>query len=390
MKLFTLIFSFLLLSSISFSQEVKGTVTDENQEPIPGVSIIIDGTTTGTITDINGYFSLKVKETSFTLLFKYIGFSDYREKINIEAGEVKEMKVKLESQTELLDEYVVIGYGTAKKRDLTGSISTISSEAIMEVQTPSFESALQGQAPGLLVTQGSGMAGAGAVVRVRGIASISAGGDPLYVIDGIPITQDPFITGNSGAMNNNPLAAINPADIESVVVLKDAASTGIYGARGANGVILVTTKRAHNKGLKVDFSTRVGMTEPTAKPNMMNNTQYLQMYQEAWENDGGTGQAPLPGGISWEDARNTNTNWVDETTGKGIKQFYSLGLNYQKDWFSIYGNYTYDNSDSYLLGNKYIRNSGRINMDFVISKQLKATLSTSLSNGKNIRIQWLK
>ena len=386
-KRFTLLtfFAFFAFAGLQ-AQEVKGTVTDENKEPIPGVTIVIDGSTTGTISDIEGNYSLKVEVGTVSLIFSFIGYSSQELTVHIKEGESQTLNLSLEPDIEILDEMVVIGYGTAKKRDLTGSISTVSSDAIMEVQTPSFESSLQGQAPGLLVTQGSGLAGSASVVRVRGNASISAGGDPLYVIDGIPITQDPFLTGNSGAMNNNPLASINPADIESVTILKDAASTGIYGARGANGVILVTTKRAKNKGFSVNFSSRLGITEPTAKPNMLNNKEYLQLYQEAWENDGNSGQAPLPGGISWEDAENTNTNWVDETTQRGLKQFYSLGLNYKNNWFGIYGNYTYDNSESFLTANKYVRNSGRINMDFKISKKLSATISTSLSDGTNFRV----
>ena len=386
-KRFTLFtfFAFFTFANLQ-AQEVKGTITDENKEPIPGVTVVIDGSTAGTISDIEGNYSLKVEVGTVNLIFSFIGFTSQELTVHIKEGETQTLNLSLAPDIEILDEMVVIGYGTAKKRDLTGSISTVSSDAIMEVQTPSFESALQGQAPGLMVTQGSGLAGSTSIVRVRGNASISAGGDPLYVVDGIPITQDMFITGNSGAMNNNPLAAINPADIESVTILKDAASTGIYGARGANGVILVTTKRAKNKGFSVNFSTRLGMTEPVSKMNMLNSAEYLQMYQEAWENDGNTGQAPLRGGISWDDARITDTDWWDETTRRGFKQFYSLGVNFNKNWFAIYANYTYDNSESFLVGNKYVRNSGRINMDFKISKKLRATVSTSLSDGTNFRV----
>ena len=317
-KNFTLIFSLFISTIATYSQEVKGLVIDDNKDPVPGVSIIIEGTTKGTVTDINGHYSLKTSETSFTLVYNYIGFIDHEEKVNISIGEVKVIDVTMLTQTELLDEYVVVGYGTAKKRDVAGSISSVSSDAIMAVPTPSFEAALQGQASGVSVTQGSGLAGSSSIIRVRGISSISAGGDPLYVVDGVPITQDQFITGNSGGMNNNPLAAINPADIESVEILKDASATGIYGARGANGVILITTKRATSNGLSIDFSTRFALAEPTAKPNMLNSQQYLQMYQEAWENDGGAGRAVLPGGISWEDAENTNTDWVDQTIQKRL------------------------------------------------------------------------
>jgi len=386
-KKITIVFSFLLFSSmITFSQEVKGTIVDENKEPIPGVSIIIEGTTKGTISDINGYYSLKTDQTSFVLLYSYIGFTDYSETFSLSPGEIKEMNVSMTTETEMLEEYVVIGYGTAKKRDVAGSISSVSSDAIMAVPTPSFEASLQGQASGVSVTQGSGLAGSSSIIRVRGISSISASGDPLFVVDGVPISQDQFMTGNSGGMNNNPLAAINPSDIESIEILKDASATGIYGARGANGVILITTKRAKGNGLSVDFNTRFAIAEPSAKPNMLNSSEYLQMYQEAWENDGNAGQAVLPGGISWEDAQRTNTNWVDETIQTGFKQYYSLGLNYKKNKIGTYANFTYDGNESYLKGNSYNRISGRINFDWNVSEYLKVNLSTSLSSADNNRV----
>lgn len=386
-KRFTLFTFFIFFIAIGLqAQEVSGTITDENNAPIPGVSVIIEGTTTGTITDLDGNYTLKVEPGTVKLVFSFIGYTRQELTINIKEGETKPLNLSLEPEVEVLDEMVVIGYGTAKKRDLTGSISSVSSEAVMLVPTPSFEAGLQGQAAGVQVTQGSGLAGSSSVVRVRGIASISAGGDPLYVVDGIPITQNQFITGNSGAMNNNPLAAINPSDIESVEILKDAQAVGIYGARGANGVILVTTKRAKNKGFSIDFFTRVGASEPTAKPNLVNSSQYLQLYQEAWENDGGVGQAPLPNGISWEDAQKTNTNWVDEVTRTGFKQLYSLGAKYRTDKIGVYANYTFDDNESYLLGNGYTRNSGRINFDYYASDKFTLNLSTSLSHGLNNRV----
>jgi len=386
-KKLTLFISFICISSLAvIGQEVKGVVVDELREPIPGVSIIIEGTTKGTVTDINGTYSLKTTQTEFVLVYNFVGFADHREVISLKAGEIKVIDVTMKVEAELLDEYVIVGYGTAKKRDVAGSIASVTSEAIMAGPNPSFEAALQGQASGVSATQGSGMAGAGAVIRVRGISSISAGGDPLYVVDGIPITQDQFITGNSGGMNNNPLAAINPADIESIEVLKDASATGIYGARGANGVILITTKRAEAAGLSVDFSTRFAASQPTAKANMLNSQQYLQLYQEAWENDGHAGQAILPGNISWEDAQNTDTDWIDETTQTGFKQFYSLGLNYKKGGIGLYANGTYDGNESYLAGNSYNRLSGRINFDWRVSEKFILGLSTSLSSADNNRV----
>lgn len=386
-KKLTLFFSLLFISTLTvIGQEVKGVVVDELREPIPGVSIIIEGTSKGTVTDINGTYSLKTTQKEFVLVYNFIGYADHRENVLLKEGEVKVIDVTMEVQAELLDEYVIVGYGTAKKRDVAGSIASVTSEAIMAGPQPSFEAALQGQASGVSVTQGSGLAGSGSIIRVRGISSISAGGDPLYVVDGVPITQNQFITGNSGGMNNNPLAAINPSDIQSIEVLKDASATGIYGARGANGVVLITTKRANANGLSVDFSTRFAASQPTAKPNMLNTQQYLQLYQEAWENDGHAGQAILPGNISWEDAQNTNTNWVDETIQTGFKQLYTVGLNYKKNKIGTYANFTYDGNESYLKGNSYNRTSGRINFDYKINEMVSLGVSTSISSADNNRV----
>jgi len=252
--------------------------------------------------------------------------------------------------------------------------------------TPSFENAIQGKASGVQVITGSGLAGSGSVVRIRGIASVSAGGDPLYIVDGIPITQDYFGAGNRGAMNMNPLSTINPNDIESVEILKDAAATGIYGSRGSNGVILITTKRGKKKGLSYSFNTQVGFANPTARPNMLNATQYLQMYEEAWVNDGEVGTPVLPGEIAWDDAQNISTDWVDQTIGTGVKQQYDFGVGKGGEKSNFYAGISYSDNGSYLKGNSFQRLSGRFNGDLQITNKLKGSLSSSVSRGVNNRV----
>ena len=193
----------------------------------------------------------------------------------------------------------MVGYGVQKKREITGSIAKIESKDIGDRLSTSFESVLAGQAPGVSVTTGSGMAGSSSVVRVRGVASINASGDPLYVIDGIPITNDIFgLGGRTGGMNVNPLSSINTNEIESIEVLKDASATGIYGSRGANGVVIITTKKAKGNKLKLEFNTRQSISNPTKKVNMTNSAQWLQLYQEARENDGNTGVHTK---VAWRD-----------------------------------------------------------------------------------------
>jgi TonB-linked SusC/RagA family outer membrane protein len=382
----------------SYAQTITGIISDEEGNSLPGATVVVDGTTKGAFSDIDGKYTLANLEVGVNKIkFSFIGFTPQIKEVTLEEGETKTINVTLKSDAVLMDDVVVVGYGVQRKSEVTGSISTIDSKQIAEIPAPSFEAAIQGQAAGVQVSQGSGLAGSGSLIKVRGIASVSAGGDPLYVVDGIPITQDNFIRGNSGGMNNNPLASINPNDIESIEILKDAAATGIYGSRGANGVILITTKRAKKKGLSFDFTTRLGLSQPATLPDMMNSEEYLQMRQEAWENDGGTGYVWLPNYSSasdapdfrkraYEYAQGVNTDWVDQTIGTGVKQMYSIGAKKATDKYNAYASFSYDDNQSYLVGNSYERISGRLNADIKITKKLKAIISTSYARGTNDRV----
>jgi len=378
---------FLLSASALQAQTISGVVNDENGIPMPGVTVRIDGTTKGDATDLDGKYEINDAPVGEqVLIFSFIGYEEARETVNVPAtGSVtknRDMTVNSES----LEEFVVVGYGVQRKREVTGSIEKVTTKELTDIPTPSFEAGLQGKAAGVQVTQGSGLAGSASVVRVRGIASISAAGDPLYVVDGIPITQDYFLNGNRGAMNNNPLATINPNDIESVEILKDAAATGIYGSRGANGVILITTKSGSGTGWDFNLSTRHGVSLPTARPNMLNGGQWLQLYQEAWENDGNVGLAPLPGNRSWEQARQTDTDWVDETIGVGFKQSYNFSANYGTKKLKLFSSLGYDDNGSYLIGNSYVRSSFRTNATYKVNDKLDISANVSVSQGVNNRV----
>ncbi len=377
----------LFITVSAFSQNITGTVYDEKGQTMPGVTVRIEASTKGDASDMDGKYSIEnVAPGQYTLVFTFIGYKDLVQTVTMPATGNLTVNKNMEVDAEVLSEFVVVGYGVQRKREVTGSITTVKPKDITDIPAPSFEAALQGKAAGVQVTQGSGMAGSASVVRIRGIASISAGGDPLYVVDGIPITQDYFLNGNRGGMNTNPLATINPNDIESIDILKDAAATGIYGSRGANGVILITTKRGRNKGVKFDFSARLGTSHPTARPNMLNSSQYLQLYQEAWENDGNVGLAPLPGGVSWDDARKTDTDWVDETIGVGFKQAYNLGVSRGWDKVNAFFGVGYEDNGTFLIGNSYERTSFRTNIDWQLAKNLKLGFGTSLSRGVNNRV----
>jgi TonB-linked SusC/RagA family outer membrane protein len=395
---FSLAFLALTFFSVcSYAQTVTGKVYDSAKQTMPGVVVKDQQSGNGVSTDIDGNYTLSLTPGKHTLEFVLIGYLNQVREVTLAAGQKITLDVELPDDMKLSEEVVVVGYGVQRKRDVTGSITRIEGKELTQVPVPSFEAALQGRGAGIQVSQGSGLAGSGSLVRIRGISSISAGGDPLYVVDGIPITQNPFLRGNSGAMNSNPLTFLNPNDIESIEVLKDAAATGIYGSRGANGVVLITTKRGKQKGLSLDLNIRVGTSEAAAKPNMMTTDEYLQMRQEAWENDGGTGYVWLPSLSSasdspevreqkYKEAQGINTNWFDELTGVGIKQAYNIGINYVMDKAKLYASLSNDDNGSYIIGNRFLRNSARLNIDINLSKKLIYNVGGSYTQSMNQRV----
>ncbi len=386
-----------IAGGVAYAQTISGRVADSANQPLPGATAYINETSKGVFTDFDGNFSLKVTPGVYTLEVSFVGFLKQSRTIEVAAGQDVSVNFVLEEDAVFIDDVIVVGYGVQRKREVTGSIERVEGKTLTAMPTPSFEAALQGQAAGVQVSQSSGVAGAGSLIRVRGIASVSAGGDPLYVVDGIPITQDYFLRGNSGAFNNNPLSSLNPNDIESVEILKDAAATGIYGSRGANGVILITTKRGSQKGTQYEFSSRIGVGVPATLPNMLNSRDYLAIRQEAWENDGGTGYVWLPNyttanddaatrEAAYKEALQRNTNWVDETVGQGFKQMYNFGVRKGSKKYGMYAGVTYDDNGSFLLGNNFERISGRLNFDYNVSNELKLMFSGSLSRGTNNRV----
>jgi TonB-linked SusC/RagA family outer membrane protein len=387
----------ILLSTSGIAQTVSGKVYDNAKQTLPGVVVKDKQSGNGVATDIDGNYNLSLAAGKHTLEFVLIGYINQSKEITLTEGQKLTLDITMQEDEKMTEEVVVVGYGVQRKRDVTGSITRIDGKELTQVPVPSFEAALQGRGAGIQVSQGSGLAGSGSLVRIRGISSISAGGDPLYVVDGIPITQNPFLRGNSGAMNSNPLTFLNPNDIESIEVLKDAAATGIYGSRGANGVVLITTKRGKKQGLSLDLNVRLGTSQAAAKPNMMSTDEYLQMRQEAWENDGGTGYVWLPslsGALDspevreqkYKEAQKTDTDWFDELTGVGIKQSYNIGINYVMNKAKFYASLSNDDNGSYIIGNRFVRNSARINADFNIGNKLLYNAGGSFTQSVNNRV----
>ncbi len=375
----------VLTTSVVFAQNktITGKVTDSQQGTgIAGVTVSVKGTRTAVQTKADGTYSITVASNAQTLVFSSVGYSQQE----VAIGGSASVDVSLVVNNTSLNEVVVIGYGTQRRKEVTGAIAKVSGDKLNTIVAPSFEAALQGKAPGVQIVQGNGLAGSGSVIRIRGVGSISAGGDPLYVVDGIPIISDQFSRGNAGAMNQNPLASLNPSDIESIEILKDAGATGIYGSRGANGVILITTKRGKTGKMSFNYSTRLGAVTYAKRQEFANTSEWLQLRQEAWENDGKTGAADLPGGYTYATASQNNTDWWDLLTQVGFINEHNLSMSQGTNKLKTFANLSYSNNEGYIKTNSYQRLSARLNMDYKILDNLKVSLTSGYNRGTNKRV----
>lgn len=260
---------FLALTALA-QTPVSGKVIGEQNEGIPGVTVSVRGTTRGTTTDATGNFRLSASGTE-TLVFSYVGYTSQE----VPVGSQTDFSIRLAPDTRSLDE--VVGYGTVKKSDLTGSVSTIKAEAIKEMPVISVDQAIQARAAGVQVTQSSAALGGGISIRVRGANSINSGSEPLYVIDGFPVYPDNGAIGTGGnRQSTNAMATINPNEIESIEILKDASATSIYGSRGANGVVLITTRRGKEGQSRVDYEGSYSVQTIARNIDVLNGADYAR------------------------------------------------------------------------------------------------------------------
>ncbi|MCK5134940.1 MAG: TonB-dependent receptor [Bacteroidales bacterium] len=333
--------------------EIRGNVKDDSGETLIGVSISLKGTTTGTITDLDGNYVIEATDMNEVLVFSYVGYETIEEPIN---GRT-EINITMHVSAVAMDEVVVIGYGTKKQGDLIGSISVIKSEELEGIPVPTIDQALQGKATGVKVTQFSGAPGGGVVVRIRGIGTINDN-DPLYIVDGIP-TKDAFNT-------------LSPVDIESISILKDASAASIYGARAANGVILITTKKGGKGAPRFNYTTYTGVQSAVNLTEMTNRDQYVELYNEAAVADGRTiiDQAmvdTLP-----------DTDWWEEIFRPAIITNHHLTVSGGSEAtnYLISGNYF--KQDGIILNSGYDRYS--------IKTSINTALSKKISIGTNINL----
>jgi TonB-linked SusC/RagA family outer membrane protein len=334
---------------------IKGRVVDEKGVPLVGATISDFSTGKIVLTDFNGEYEITVLNSGISLSFSYVGFEDQTVKI---AGRLV-INITLKFAVNEMDELVVIGYGTIKQREATGSVSTIKATVLEKQPTQNPMQTLQGRVAGLLVTTTSGRPGANTQISIRGINSINSGNNPLYIIDGVPFDSTPLnqfdVTGLRSVGYQSPLNSINSSDIESISILKDADATSIYGSRGANGVILITTKRGgKNDEMNFDVNISTGVGEIASKMNLMNTKEYLDIRNRAFANDGYAPDAgSAPDLVLWD--QNHYTDWQDlligntalitngdiSFSGGSSKNRFSLAGNYRKET-TVYIGDSYD------------------------------------------------
>ncbi len=351
-------------------QQVKGVVTDASSgEPIIGANVVIEGTTTGTVTDVDGKFTLTVPAPGSVLVISFLGFNTERVVVNNEA----ELAVKLIADVTNLEEVVVVGYGTVKKKDLTGSVSSIQGDAIEGRQATQVSQALQGAMSGVMVTRNNNAPGASATIRIRGITTIGES-SPLVIVDGVPIDN---------------INDINPADVDNISVLKDAASASIYGSRAAAGVILITTKRAKSGEIGIQYNTEYGVEKPTTLPKYVDVVRYMQMVNELRWNDKNNDANEYP--LYTKDVidnywtlnaenpnKYPNTDWMGlMIKDNAPRQSHVLSITAGTKAVRTKASIGYDKTASLYSGKDFERVSARFNNDVTINKLLSASLDLS-------------
>jgi TonB-linked SusC/RagA family outer membrane protein len=356
--------------------KVTGNVTSEEDGlPVVGASVLVKGTTVGTVTDIDGNFTLtNVPSSAGTLVISFIGMQSQEVKIK------SNVKVVLKSDAEVLDEVVVTGYGVQRKASFTGAASIVGEEAIAKKNDANFVKVLEGSVPGVQMNNSTSMPGVWGSVYIRGRASLNSGTQPLYVIDGMPVNSDTDAMSTSDNNMVDPMSSINPADIESITVLKDAAATAIYGSRAANGVIVVTTKKGSEGKFNLNLDIKQGfvsmgnnnMDFANAEESMKLFTDGLTAYQ------GGDWQENYnylaDNYFGWD--RKTSTDWMDAITRKGYYQDYNLSAQGRNGNTGYYVSLGYLNTDGLIIGSDMERFSGRMNLD---SKFKWATIGVNTS-----------
>lgn len=398
--LFSVLFLAVGLSAAAQNITVKGTVTDaQTGDPVPGAGVVVSGTATGVVTDFDGTYSITIASDG-VLIFSSIGY----ETMQVPVQGKKNLNVELSPSAEFIDETIVVAYGTAKKSSYSGSATMVRSEELAQKPVSSVEQALQGKVAGLHVTTASGQPGAATTFRIRGTGSLNASSEPLYVIDGVATTSTSYSKNASDANTTTSiLSSINPQDIESITVLKDAAAASLYGSRAANGVVIITTKSGKAGQGHLNFNAAVGISAVPKQYKMASSTDYYKMvYNDYLDVANATGKdytwanAQTQGTFSWNPfnidnpfdangqlvsgAKNIiNTDWQNEVMKKGYSQDYNLSYSGGTDKINYFFSIGYFDQTGTTPSARYTRYSGKASIDAKLNSWLKGGMNVVFS-----------
>ena len=375
---------FLLQQVVAQNRTISGRVTDATTgEGVPGATVLLLGTTTGAATNADGTYTLSVPAAGGTIRATFVGYLALEQPI----GSSNRLDIALRANTKQLSEVVVVGYGTQSKALVTGAVASVTAQEFEHQPIASIDQALQGRASGVQVQSGSGTPGGAVAVRIRGTNSISASSEPLYVVDGVPINTGSYSDIGVGNQQTNALSDINPNDIASMEILKDASAAAIYGSRAANGVVLITTKHGQQGRTKVTLDAYRGVQQVREKLDVLNGQQMQDLINEERTNVGLAPRYVTTNPTSTQSLFSTvSTNWQDEIFRTAKVQNYTLTASGgdARTTFLLSG--TYFDQDGIILGSGYKRGSSRINLDHKISDKVKIGSNLTLSRSSSNRI----
>ncbi|MBK9409399.1 MAG: TonB-dependent receptor [Gemmatimonadetes bacterium] len=363
---------------------IRGTVVDSaSRRPVDGVQVVLAGTTLGALTSSGGTYVIRnVPVGTYSVRATRLGFGPAQRSVTVAALDTSVADFTLRAAALNLSQVVVVGYGTANRREVTNAVTTVRSEDLVNVPVASVEAALQGKAAGLQVIQNAGNPGNGISVRVRGSSSLSAGNQPLYVIDGIPMLRDSYSQLGMGGQDVSAVSGISPDEIASIDVLKDASASAIYGSRGSNGVVLITTKRGQAGRPKITWNGYYGTQDLSKKVNMLNAKEYVAYFNEAAKNDGyADDELPFAPGVD----DTINTDWQESVLQTAPVYDLSLGMTGGSDRISYFVSGSFFNQKGILVGSQYRRANVRANLDFSPSSKLSVRTSIGLGREGNFR-----
>lgn len=368
MQKFMLLVAWLFTLSVSYAQTVRtvaGKVTDDAGKPLAGVTVSAVGSDRTTLSNDDGNFSIQIGTNVQSLRFTYVGYAEQVLRLT----SANSVAVQMVSESKAMSEVVVVGYGTVRKKDLTGSISTIGGDKVRDLPLQSFDQGLSGRAAGVSITIPNGVVNNPPVIRIRGVNSISLSSFPLVVIDGVPTFSGDVGNGNA---SNNPLGDINPADIESIDVLKDAAAAAIYGSRASAGVLLITTKRGKQGRAKVSYDAWLGYTRPFNLIPVLDGREYELIKNEGLTNAGtppnGTTRGFYP--FNGPDGQPVSTNWYDVIFRTGVSQNHNLSVSGANDKTNYYFSSAYSKQQGMIRQNDFTRLNATMSLDHKVNSRL--------------------